>query len=260
MNKVRLLMFAFAAALVSCGEGHFAALGRTIEDPVVSLPTASSFIHENEITIRWDVDPGADEYVLEVSSGRISSPYAIVYRGSGTSYVLTGCDDQGLYLFRLSKLRGDTLFGPSDPVLGVGSSVRRDECEPNDGEAEATDLGYAKDANLFYYRAYTGAVLGDEDWYSLDVPPRMIAYVVVIQTNPAVSGTDDTRMMLYQPGLLETRIQNNVAIPLYNYSYSPQKIAFRIGPHAESFIGGFGSEGGGSTINYRIDLYRIDQL
>jgi len=268
MNKVSLPAFLFAAALAlatilalaSCCDGHFDELGRTVEDPVVTAPTVVSFIHENEITVGWDEDPGADEYILEVSSGRISSPYTIAYQGRMRSLVLQGCEDQGLYLFRLTKLRGRTPFGPSDTVLGVGSSVRRDEWEPNDREAESTDLGYAKRANIYYYRSYNGRETFDLDWYSLVVPPRMIAYIIVIQTNPAINGNNNTYLMLYQPGQLETQIPNNLPIALYNYSYSPQTIAFRIGPHAASCISGIGTEGGGSTINYQIDLYRIDQL
>jgi hypothetical protein len=254
------LALATILALASCCDGHFDELGRTVEDPVVTAPTVVSFIHENEITVGWDEDPGADEYILEVSSGRISSPYTIAYQGRMRSLVLQGCEDQGLYLFRLTKLRGRTPFGPSDTVLGVGSSVRRDEWEPNDREAESTDLGYAKRANIYYYRSYNGRETFDLDWYSLVVPPRMKAYILVTQINPEPSGNSATYLMLYQPGRNETQIVNNSDIELTNYAYSAQKISLRIGPHRASFISDLNTEGGGLVVDYLIQLHQINNL
>jgi len=191
----------FAAILYGCGQGGLLGdASRPIDDPEIGMPSVSSFVAENEVLVDWDRDDAADEYILEVSSGRIPSASEIAYRGRETSFLASGCGDQELFLFRLTKMRGEKSFGPSKSVLGVGSSARRDRFEPNDLETQAVDLGYIKSANLFYYRAYDGSEIGDQDWYSITVPPQMIAYVVIEQTDPEIEGTGQSSMLFYRPG------------------------------------------------------------
>ncbi len=249
---------ALAVPLCGCGApGILDDAARTSRDPAIAAPRASSFIVEDEIRVDWDRDEAADEYLLEVSSGRIPSTYEIAYRGLDTAFVAEGCEDQGLYLFRLTKMRGDKAFGPSIAALGVGSAVRRDRFEPNDRECEAVDLGFVKSANLYYYRAFDGTEIGDEDWYSLTVPPQMIAYVVIEQTDPEIEGTGQTSLLLYRPGQLEARIRNNVEIPLRNDDFEPKALKFRIGPFVEDFVSGLGAEGGGAMVDYGVRLYAV---
>ncbi len=257
---IRIALACAIFAVLACGCGPGGLLGeaaRIIDDPTIASPRAASFIVESEIGVEWDKDVAADEYLLEVSSGRTPSSYEIAYRGTGTSYLAAGCGGEELYLFRLTKTRGDKAFGPSKSVLAVGSAARRDQFEPNDRELDAVDLGYMKSANLYYYRAYDGSDLGDQDWYSLRVPPQMIAYVVVKQTNPSIEGNAHTSMLLYRPGQLETRIQNNREIPLYNDEFEPKLMYFRIAPFVEEFVSGLGTEGGGAMIDYSVQLYAV---
>lgn len=247
-----------AATVVGCGgNAIFTDVSRIVDDPEVACPFVASFVSESEIRVSWDRDPRADEYILELSSGRIPSIFSIAYRGNNTKFTLSQCDDQALYLFRLTKMRGDKSFGPSKSALGVGSSARRDPYEPNDQESDAVELGFYKGANLFYYRAYDGAEVRDYDWYSITVPPQMIAYIVVRQTEPEIAERGDTRLLLYRPGQLETRVKNSVEIPLRNDEFEPIRIAFRIAPFVEEFVSGLGIEGGGSMTEYSITLYSV---
>ncbi len=254
------LAAALALAAASCGEGPLDAMLRSAEDPVVVAPEAESFAAELTIGLSWPADDRADEYLLERASGSVPAPaYELAYRGRETSYRETACIDQGLYLYRLTKLRGSRVFGPSAAVLGIGSATRRDPWEPNDAEGLATDLGYQKAANLYYYRSYGGLELRDADWYSLRLPPRMVAYVVVEQTLPALSGTEATWMLFAAEGQVPTPVLNGTPIALPNYAYGERRLAFEILPHAADFIGSGGPQGG-NLIDYSLRLVRIDAL
>jgi hypothetical protein len=251
---------AIALVLASCGEGSIETMERSSDDPVVVAPTVSSFLAEREISLSWPEDDCADEYLLESASGGAATPsYAVLYKGKDTSFRMSGCEDQSLHLFRLVKLRGEKSFGPSNPVLGVGSSTCRDASEPNDSEASATDLGYQKSANLYYYRSFGGLEIQDVDWYSLKVPPRMVAYVVVEQTWPTLGGRASTWMYFAMKGQVPTPIANGQPIAIANYSYVEATMAFEILPFASDFVGTGGPQGG-SLIDYTVRLEQINGL
>lgn len=261
-SRSSISAFAIAASitLASCGAGSLESMERSADDPMVVAPTVLSFAAQRSISISWPTDPCADEYVLESASGSAASPaYSVVYRGTDTSYQEEGCVDQSLHLFRLSKLRGDREFGPSAPVLGVGSVTCEDLWEPNDTADTATDLGYEKDANLYYYRSYGGLEVQDLDWYSLKVPPRMVAYVLVTQTSPVLANLEATGMNYAMPGQLSASIKNGALIALTNYAYTERTIAFEIFPNAAYFIGAGGTDGG-SLIDYTVRLEQINSL
>jgi hypothetical protein len=255
-----LIAWAGAFACASCGTGLLGTLERSIDDPTIAEPTVVSFAKENQIDVSWAADTRADEYILEAASGSDSSPsYSVVYQGTATQYEETNCVDQSLHLYRLTKTRGSKQFGPSQAALGVGSAVTTDAQEPNDDEASATDLGYEKDANLYYYRSYGGLELEDADWYSITIPPRMVARVVVVQTNPTITGNSDTWMYYYQKGILASPIFNDLPIEINNFAYSTQTITFKIYPRTEYFMGA-GGAAGGSMINYSVKLYSMSSL
>jgi hypothetical protein len=262
MKPARIIALACSAALglVGCGAGPLDTILRSSDDPKVVAPRVVSFAAENRISVSWPSDPCADEYVLEEASGSVSSPtYSVVYRGTSSAYEEGNCADQSLHLYRLTKMRGSRGFGPSEAVLGVGSAVTEDAQEPNDSDAEATDLGFEKSANLYYYNSYEGIELRDADWYSISVPPRMIAYVIVEQTMPALAGNGPTWMRLYMKGQVSTPIDNGVLIPLTNYSYATQTIKFEVYPEPAYFLGSGGPEGG-SLINYKVWLAQIASI
>jgi hypothetical protein len=251
---------AAAIALASCGEGSLETMQRSEDDPTIVAPTVASFAVERRISLSWPEDSCADEYIVESASGSVGSPiYSTAYRGKSALYQEDGCADQSLHLYRLTKVRGERNFGPSDSVLGVGSVTRQDAWEPNDVDSLATDLGYEKDANLYYFRSYGGVEVQDVDWYSIVVPPRMVAYVVVEQTMPKLSGTTTTWMRFAMKGQVSTPINDGVLIPLTNYAYGAQTIAFEIFPEAADFIGSGGPQGG-NLIDYTVRVDRIDGI
>ena len=246
---------ACAAFLAGCAPGLLDALARTADDPVVESPSVASFLAEDRIDVRWEKDPGADSYVLERAADASDPVYEAVYEGAGASWTDSGLSELGLYLYRLTKLRGGRSFGPSEPVLGVASAVSRDAYEPNDDEATATVLTYDRESNLFFYRACGGQTVRDEDWYSIDIPPRMRALIVI--TYDAVD--EQTYLCFYEKGMEPQPVANGEPIEIENPAYDEAAFLFRIYPLGDSFV----SEptlGGGDLMNYTVSLYQIVSL
>jgi len=210
---------AMAIFLAGCSEGLLAELDRLAEDPSPSTPSVESFATELSISVTWPSDPAADEYVLERADDSVTPVYAQVYRGDATFYTDTNCVDQGRYLYRLATVKGQKSFGPSAPALGVGSATCRDALEGNDSETRATALDYDRSANLYFYRSFTGAVVQDVDWYSVVVPPRRQANIVITQINPAPGGLT-TALVFYLKGMIPIPVTNSQAIPIYNTAYA----------------------------------------
>jgi hypothetical protein len=232
-------------------------MNRGAEDPSAAAPTVSCFLVENSISISWPPDPNADSYILERADDAASPVYSTMYSGVGLEYVDGSCLDQGRYLYRLSRLRGGCRFGPSVSVLGVASAVCRDALEPNDDEGRATALNYDRAANLHCYSSEfkqngVHLVLEDADWYSVTVPPRRNANIVLTQEGLA-EGSAATWMYFYQKGQNPHQVVNNSAIPIVNSSYETTTFLFKIFPVPACFA----VNGGGSTIDYRVSLNSI---
>ena len=241
--------------VASCGNGFLNQMGRVLGDPSPREPRVISFVTENQIDVSWDPDRAADEYVLERAEDSMSPSFAILYRGAATSWTETHCGDQSRYLYRLSMTRGDRLFGPSESVLGIGSAACRDELEPNDAESQATALEYDRAANLYYYRSFSGTEVKDEDWYSVSVPPRRTANIVVTQEGLA-GGMVTTWMYFYLKSTVPAAIINSAAIPIVNNSYETKLFLFMISPNPQEFISD-PTLAGGSFINYCVSLVSI---
>jgi len=250
---------AFAAiALAACGGGSLDSLGRAAGSPRPVTPSVSSFQAEGCISVAWPEDPCADEYLLEAASGSSASPaYSTVYRGAATDFRLSGCAAESLFLFRLVEVRGERAFGPSAPALGVGSGTCEDPWEPNDSAEVAAELGYEKAANLYYYRSYGGLEVQDVDWFSVRVPPRMKAYIVVRQLQPLLSARLTTWMRFAVKGQSPIEIVNGQPIAVANYSYSEQTIRFGIFPWPADFLGAGGPQGG-CLVDYTVHIERFD--
>lgn len=247
-----------AAALLAawmasgCAPGLLDALSRTADDPEVAAPRAVSLKTENRIDVSWDADPGADAYVLERAADAAGPVYVEVYRGGGTSYADLALEDQGLYLYRLTKTRGARAFGPSDPVLGVYSSVRGDEHEPNDTEAAATELAHDRLSNLYFYRSRTGLTVQDEDWYSVFVPARRKALIVLSYD----AADDQTYLYFYEAGRTPEPVVNGQAIEIYNAEYAARTFRFKIYALGDAFVAD-PTLSGGRLLDYSVSLYQI---
>ena len=242
---------------LSCGDGLLVDMTRIADDPVITKVQAKSFIDENIIYLNWEEDPAADEYILYRAEDNIVHSYQVIYQGNDISFVDTDCSDENRYLYTLAKLRGQKIFGPSNPVLGVGSNVCRDELEENNSKDQATILTWDLVANIYFYRDWLDNELEDLDWYSVTIPPRRIANIVVTQAGQATG--DVTYMMFYLEGSNPTPLLNNTAQPIPNYSYSEKKFYFLISPNSAEFISD-PTLAGGSLIGYTISLNSITSL
>jgi hypothetical protein len=244
--------------LISCSAGFLDQMGRVLADPSPSAPRVSSFVAEYCIDATWDADKAAEEYVLERADDSASPSWFTVYRGTTTSYSDRTCADQRRYLYRLSMVRGARVFGPTEEAVGIGSAACRDQLEPNDGEEIATSLDYDRASNLYFYRACSGTVVQDLDWYSVSVPPRRTANIVVTQSG-LTGGSVNTWMMFYLKGTVPAVIVNNSAIPITNPAYETKVFLFRISPNPAEFISD-PTLAGGSFIDYTVSLFSITSM
>ncbi|MGA2479294.1 MAG: hypothetical protein ABSG63_11150 [Spirochaetia bacterium] len=255
-NAARVsVLFVSLCAIASCGGGLLVQMDRVITDPTLQAPRVTSFIIENRIDVSWDPDKAADLYVLERAQDAINPNFSTVYQGTNISYAETALSDQSRYLYRLSKIRGGKLFGPSDAVLGVCSATSRDILEPNDSESQASTLVFKLGANLYYYNsAYqqngTPSIFQDEDWYAVNVLPHHIANIVVTQDN--LGSLQNTNMYFYTKGQSLVQIVNDDPLPITNHSdTTAATFLFKISPIPNTFPAG----GGGSLITYTVWLY-----
>lgn len=256
--KIRpLIIVVFLLFTLSCSESLLNDMLRANRDPVVELPSVVSFEKEEIIEIRWNADPGAEEYILYRAEDTLTPVYEIVCQGTSLSLTDTDVTDEHRYLYTLGKVRGTELFGPSDPVLGVGSSVIQDNLERNNVKEAAAELVWDLDANLYYYRSNNGEEIEDYDWYFVTVPPRRKAMIIVTQSGMG-SGADSW-MEYYLEGHVTETIINSNAVSIENYSYDEKNFYFLISPNSSEFIGD-PTLGGGGLINYRVSLNSIQSL
>ncbi len=260
----RLLPLFCGAALLSACEvpGFLGALARDSSDlDPPGAPRVSSFARAGSILVSWDEDKRAENYILEAapadSNSSTSDSWTVVYSGPSTSWEFRGAAENSFYRFRISKTWETKTFGPSVSAYGMLSMVSGDIYEPNDTEEQAVDLGCAKEANCYYYRSAGGLEIEDIDWYSIRIPPRMRAALVVTQlTN--VDAANTVWFNFEQKGCLPENISNKALIYIPNYDYEEHIIKFRFVPRPEYFISGGGA--GGSVVRYAVGLHDISAL
>ena len=257
MKIQSLVIVALSLVMLSCSEGLLSDMLRVNTDPVVELPSVVSFEKEETIEISWNADSGADEYILFRAEDALLPVYEIIYQGTGLSLTDTDITGEHRYLYTLGKVRGTLLFGPSDPILGVGSNVIQDNLEENNVKEMAAKLVWDLDANLYFYRSNNGEEIEDYDWYFVTVPPRRKAMIIVTQSG--IGSGADSWMEYYLEGHVTETIVNSNAIPIENYSYEEKTFYFLISPNSSEFIGD-PTLGGGGLINYRVSLNSIQSL
>jgi len=138
--------------------------------------------------------------------------------------------------------------------------VIKDELEANDTKGTATKLVWDLDSNLYYYRSNDGVEIIDYDWYSITVPPRRRAMIVITQSGLATGS--DSWMECYLEGHVIAIVVNNNSIAIENTSYNEKTFYFQISPDSSDpteFIGN-PAVGGGGFINYKISLNSIQSL
>ena len=256
MIRYALFLVIFVNLFPGCGAGLLNEMIRTNEDPVVISPRVSSFEEENRITVEWSEDQGADEYALYRALDAATPVWNLVYRGGSLVYQEVAVPNRERRLYRLGKIRGTKLFGPSDAVLGVGGDIRRDMHEPNETRDQATLLSYDLSSNLWFFSSYDGQESFDIDWYRVSVPPRRQANIVVTDK---VNSDRDNYMSRYRDGAIVRDVVSGFAFAMANHGYAESEIFFRITPNAQTFYNQLGLAGG-NIITYDISLHSITAL
>lgn len=243
--------------LVSCSQGLLSDLSRVITDPVVKAPKVVSFTNDDSVTVSWDKDPGADEYLLYRARDVIVPVYDLVYRGRELTYEDTDTTAGYRYLYTLTKVRGTKLFGASDAALGVVSGVVLDSLEDNNTKDKASHLEWDLQSNLYYYQSYGNEKLIDYDWYSVTVPPMKKAIIVI--TQDGLAGGAASWMTYALEGEPPVTVTNGGGREIPNPTYGEKTFYFRISPRASEFVSDL-TQGGGSFISYTVSLNQITGL
>ncbi len=246
-----IIFIALSFFMISCSEGSLGNMLRLSTDPCISVPSVVSFEIEEQIKISWNKDPGADEYILYKALDQAVLVFEILYRGTLLSVVDTNAAGGDRYLYTLGKIRGSQLFGPSDTVLGIGSMVVNDELEGNNTKGNASKLDLRYDANIYYYKSYSGTELKDVDWYYVIVPPRKQANVVVTYNQSGGIG-----LYFYLEGHAVQSITSGDSLSITNNSDEERFFYFQISPNTSTFISD-PAAGGGNLIDYNIFLHSI---
>lgn len=260
MKKGSLILYVLLL-FAGCSDGLLTEMDRLAADPEIVSPETASFQEELTVSVSWDEDEAADEYVLrraEDSAGVLS--YGILYEGPLNHYRDTDVADEGRYLYTLAKKKGNREFGPSRPVLGVGSDCIGDIWEPNNTKEQAAGLDHELVANSFYYEdAATHSTVQDTDWYTISIPPRSSASIVVVQSDPIPAQNSSHLSYLVEGrGPAET-IASGVLYPIENTGLSPATFLFCIRPRAEECREEL-TLSGGTLIKYTLEISRIDFL
>jgi hypothetical protein len=254
-------IMAIAIGTTSCGPGLVSDLLRPAADPQVSPPETASFEVENAVDLSWKPDPATDSYILERARDTADPCFSAIYSGTGLSFTDSGGVSRERYLYRLGKIRGNRLFGPSEAALGVFGPVRKDEHEPNGDEASATALSFERNSNIYFFRSNSGAVIEDIDWYAVDVPSRSRTRILITQTTGISQGDLYTLLDWYVPG--ETGnpaiVNDSSAREIINYDFKPKRKLIRISMNSSRCMADYTLEGG-TMVNYVIKLAETRSL
>jgi fibronectin type 3 domain-containing protein len=163
MKKILLILL--CAGIVSCTVGLYDDLNTNNITPVVSEPTVNSFELEHAVQVEWDVDAGADRYLLYRDTDPAGSFSTIVYQGTETGFIDADIADETFYYYKLAKVRGKKEFPKSECVMGLSSSIQRDRHESNNTSDTTGELGDVTQSNIFYYADLQDNEVVDRDWF-----------------------------------------------------------------------------------------------
>lgn len=131
--------------LTGCAADLYHLLEESSELPAVSTPVVRSLATAGAIGVSWANDTAADGYKLyrgEAPGG----PYSSVYQGQESSYLDRAAEQDRIYYYRLSKLKGEQELEQSPPVAGVAAAFAVSEnagAVPFSGEAAGVVYSYS---------------------------------------------------------------------------------------------------------------------
>ena len=251
-NFIPLVLICLCTLFISCENPTFALLTRSTNDPFFDVPAVNSFRTEKRIYVSWQQDEGTDIYVLMRAVDDSYKIYKQVYRGENCFYTDTDIEVSQRYLYRLDKIRGKKYFKGNKNGYGVYSNLINDEYEDNNVIERATYLEYACLANIYCYRFTDGNYLEDEDWYTVRIPPRRQAQIVI---NEADLSTGQPVSFYVSNPMVQSDIKpnQNISFDIKNTSEKTKSIAFKVYPDRSKFSGGM-------IKSYEIRLERIVNL
>ncbi|MCR5614015.1 hypothetical protein [Treponema sp.] len=226
MKRIIYLFLTSFVLFNSC-ENYFAnQILRTFDDPHDECIACESFKNENCIFLSWTLDEACDEYILMRAVDQAGLLFKQIVRTKQNEYI----DNQILpgtkYIYRLDKIRGKKYFTGTKFSYGYGSPCRKDFCENNDAEENATWLeSDLNNLNLYYGTYLDGSVLKDEDWFYVTVPPRRSAEIVIRQLDNIPDA--GTSFMCLEKGRSPVRVSTS-GFTLDNPSFEQKKIYFKI--------------------------------
>lgn len=256
MKKMTIISL-LSLLILSCSDGLFNELNRPSADPEISEPTVISFREESTITVLWDDDLLADEYILYRAHDGIVLNFQEIYRGVACEYSDKSGIDDYIYHYSLAKVRGLKEFELSPANVGVVSVTTDDFYEDNDSKEQATILnqGILITANLYGYQDSFGNYLTDEDWYRITVPAGCTANVIVRQLYPLASDGAENHFKSYQEGQPAVPVIDGRDINIINGSNSDENYHLEIFPNPTKYFSN--PDPGGTIVSYQIFIDRV---
>lgn len=231
-------------------------LFRTTDDPFPDVPLADSLSLEHTIYLTWRPDDACDRFRLMRAHDQPSLSFSCIYEGNDIRYTDSSPNDYNRYVYRLDKTRGGKYFEGKEYAYGYSSDCRKDACEPNDTESEATYLEYDRICNLPCVRYIANNVeLLDCDWFYISIPPRRAADVVISQSNlENESEGAATNLKIQVAGSTSKAVRQKVATVINNPSYETKNFFFKVYPET---TGLFSKDGCITVIEYTVSLNQI---
>lgn len=252
MKNIILVLISFLFIL-SCSPGIYNEIVRPIADPEISLPSVDSFSANGIVEISWELDNLADEFILYRASDSAVLVFKEIYRGRDLTFVDTTGVLDSIYLYSLSKVRGDHVFEMSVPVAGLFTGNMGDSLENNNTEEESTLLNSEFIANLYDYQSIGGLEIADVDCYRIVLPGLDSVSITISQLNSGLVLGIDTSFLYTIDNSAVSVVLHNTEINLTNSMGTEKEFFIKLYPDQDDFLPVAGTAGG-SFISYKISL------
>lgn len=262
----KIIILLTIALFANCSSSFFDQIAtNNIVPDSKTTPKIIYFYKENVITLQWDKDPGADQYILYRSDDP-DAGYSEIYRGTDCSYedsnveAYNNSGNVHFYYYKLTKKRESKEFDKSNYAIGIAGNIKRDGCEENNDRNSAynfdiSNVGISLPANIYFFRDAAGNTISDIDWYYVNVPPRQLMTITI--TIPAGGNliSNQDLIISIDGGASNAKVVFTQSYQIYNYSYSPQKLCFCLMPNQDAIVNndpsGIGGKFGGYIINFQ---------
>ncbi|MCG8573228.1 MAG: hypothetical protein MJB14_24095 [Spirochaetes bacterium] len=252
--KKTFFILAIAILLCGCSPSLLEDINTNNFEPTDSNLDITNFESEYAITLKWDADPGTDEYILYRDTNPDGVYAEIVYQGTELTYTDTDVEDVNnnvYYYYKLAKKRESKIFEKSSYVVGAASSVRNDQYEFNEVYNKAASFDNKTEANIYYFRDGFGNELVDNDWYSIEIEPKKVVTLEITNLDNLDISNDIFFMVKGEIKIDGPAGGGSFTVTIENAENTKETMYFLIGIDKEDFTGIVGGTGG------RIGYYEI---